>query len=238
MSVYLMSDLHGDFFRFKKMLSKIKFDCDKDKIYILGDVLDRGNENLSLLSFIRENIKAGCMVLLKGNHELFAQMYMDGLLDAKTWISWGGEQTLKEIERLGVDERKELREFLASLEYFKTLQENGNKWLLTHSGLDADYIIETENKVNVIESIIVAVENNEFKYLISNDIHYLPFSKLQKMDCFVVVGHTPVMGLNEDGSCLILHKEKYMCIDSGSGYRKSGGKMSCYRIDDKKEFYV
>ena len=61
-----MSDVHGDFPHFDEMLEKIRF-SEEDILYVLGDAIDRGNENLKLLEFIRKhdsNIR-----LLKGNHE-------------------------------------------------------------------------------------------------------------------------------------------------------------------------
>jgi len=40
MSLYCIADLHGRYDLFLKALDKIKFDCEKDKMYILGDVID------------------------------------------------------------------------------------------------------------------------------------------------------------------------------------------------------
>ena len=39
---YAMSDLHGCYDKYKKMLEKIHFGED-DTLYILGDVVDRGD---------------------------------------------------------------------------------------------------------------------------------------------------------------------------------------------------
>ena len=83
MAIYLTSDLHGDFRHFLKLLNLIKFDTDKDFMYVLGDVLDRGSENLKLLDYVRKYIDEGKMLLIKGNHELFAQMYLQGSLDPR-----------------------------------------------------------------------------------------------------------------------------------------------------------
>ena len=64
MATYICSDIHGQYQKFKNMLKKIKF-SDKDTMYILGDVIDRGPESIKLLADImsRENI-----TLLLGNH--------------------------------------------------------------------------------------------------------------------------------------------------------------------------
>ena len=238
MSTYLTSDPHGDLRSFKKLLNKIKFDPGTDIMYILGDVLDRGTENLALLCYVREYIDRGSMFLIKGNHELFAEMYLDGRLDAEQWIAWGGKNTLKDIEALGSEEKKELKVFISGLCHYKVLQGKEKTILLTHSGLDADHIVETESGLDVIASIDKALETDEFQYLISNDIHYMPAGQIKKMDIYTIVGHVPVMRLNEDGSCKIVQKKHYMCIDTGAAYREAGGRMSCYCLEDGTEIYV
>ena len=36
---YVVSDLHGSFEKFKKLLKEIRF-CDDDVMYVLGDIVD------------------------------------------------------------------------------------------------------------------------------------------------------------------------------------------------------
>lgn len=238
MSTYFTSDLHGDFRHFVELLKLIQFDANKDYMYVLGDVLDRENENLRLLKHIRAYVDEGSMLLLKGNHELFAQMYLEDKLDAGQWTAWGGKHTLTEINKLDPAEKEELKAFICRLPLYKIISVNNKTLLLTHSGLEADNIVESENRLDVEGSIRLAADKDEFRYLISNDIHYMPAGKIKRLDHFVVVGHVPTMGLNDDGSYHIVHREKYMCIDTGAGHRNAGGRMSCYRVDDGKEFYV
>lgn len=235
MSRYLISDIHGDFSRFKNLLKKINFNYENDIMYILGDALDRGKENLALIDFIQNNDN---IFMIKGNHELFAQMYLSGQLDREQWIAWGGEHTANEVDALNDKDKKLLNEFILNLDYYFEIDVDGERWILTHSGLDADCLVLSDGKVKVKESIEKAIEENKFKYLVSNDIHYLPYSKTKILDHFMVVGHTPVMRLNEDGSYRIIHRDKFMCIDSGAGHRKQGGKMSCYCIETADEFYL
>ena len=40
---YLISDIHGCFDQYQTLLAKIGF-SDKDELYVLGDVVDRGPE--------------------------------------------------------------------------------------------------------------------------------------------------------------------------------------------------
>ncbi len=46
--IYAMSDLHGCFDKYKKMLEKINL-CENDTLYILGDVVDRGKDGIKIL---------------------------------------------------------------------------------------------------------------------------------------------------------------------------------------------
>ena len=60
-----MSDLHGMYDEYLKMLEKIEFGED-DTLYILGDIIDRGRHGLKILEDImqRKNV-----IMLLGNHE-------------------------------------------------------------------------------------------------------------------------------------------------------------------------
>lgn len=62
---YVLSDIHGNKDAFDSILSMIKLKPD-DQLYILGDVIDRGEYGIELLQQIR--IMPNC-TLLMGNHE-------------------------------------------------------------------------------------------------------------------------------------------------------------------------
>ena len=64
--IYVTSDLHGyPLEKFRSMLDSVGF-SQKDFLYILGDVIDRGADGISLLRWImlQPNVE-----LLLGNHE-------------------------------------------------------------------------------------------------------------------------------------------------------------------------
>ena len=62
---YVMSDLHGCYEEYLELLRKIRF-SDEDVLYVLGDVIDRGPETVTLLQdmMMRSNV-----IPLIGNHE-------------------------------------------------------------------------------------------------------------------------------------------------------------------------
>ena len=83
---YVMSDIHGDYSSFYNMLVKINFSS-FDKLFILGDVVDKGSDNLCLLGFIRSMPN---IFLIKGNHEYLFERYLQGTVSAELWDACGG----------------------------------------------------------------------------------------------------------------------------------------------------
>ncbi len=68
MATYAIGDIQGCYSAFKKLLKKIKFNPDKDKVWICGDLVNRGPDSLKTLQFIRSLGDAAQCVL--GNHDL------------------------------------------------------------------------------------------------------------------------------------------------------------------------
>ena len=63
--IYVMSDIHGNYRRFRSVLKQIKLKA-ADTLYILGDVIDRHPDGIKILRWVmaRKNVK-----MLLGNHE-------------------------------------------------------------------------------------------------------------------------------------------------------------------------
>ncbi len=66
MSTYVISDIHGEYDMFMRLLEKIKF-SEKDMLYVLGDVLDRGPNPIKTLL---EMMKYPNILPIVGNHEV------------------------------------------------------------------------------------------------------------------------------------------------------------------------
>ena len=68
MSTYVVGDIQGCFEPFQCLLERVKFNPDKDRLWSVGDLVNRGPQNLETLRWFyahRDNIT---MVL--GNHDL------------------------------------------------------------------------------------------------------------------------------------------------------------------------
>jgi serine/threonine protein phosphatase 1 len=98
MTTFLVSDIHGQYQAFLKALEQAAFSPqDGDRLYVLGDMVDRGPQSKEVLLFLYrlQRQYPGQLVVLKGNHE---QMFADWLQDKQDGGSFllnGGDATIR-----------------------------------------------------------------------------------------------------------------------------------------------
>ncbi|MYD44746.1 MAG: symmetrical bis(5'-nucleosyl)-tetraphosphatase [Gammaproteobacteria bacterium] len=68
MTTYVIGDIQGCFTEFTKLLTKICFDPAKDRLWLTGDLVNRGPDNAETLRFIRD--LGSSVVAVQGNHDL------------------------------------------------------------------------------------------------------------------------------------------------------------------------
>lgn len=241
---FVISDIHGDSKNFHRLLADVSFDANADKLYVNGDVLDRGKRSLKLLYEIKQMSEEhpGHVFLTMGNHELFCLQYIRRELSDFTWRAFGSTDTVEEVNRLNPSETEALAEYIQSLPLYLTIDDakegRDGQLLMTHSGFQADYIVrEPDGSINVVKTIETSARSDLFKHLVSNYIHYIPTADRKAFDRMVLVGHVPVMRLNYDGSYKIRRDRNLISIDSGAGHRESGGKLSLCEVETGAEYY-
>lgn len=68
MAIYAIGDIQGCYDPFRRLLDKIQFSPEKDKLWIAGDLVNRGKQSLEVLRFLKELDQAAISVL--GNHDI------------------------------------------------------------------------------------------------------------------------------------------------------------------------
>lgn len=244
-----MSDIHGDYEHFQEMLFKIGF-SERDQLYIVGDVIDRGRQNVELLYFCRDKSN---VTLIKGNHEYFMELAGNNRIFEIQWKRYGGRNTIHQLGKLSSSERASLYHYVESLPWYLVLTPHEipqleRKYLLTHTGFlgasssrNLPDFCDPDLSGSVLFDIEKAVDwfsrETPWEYSVSGDLYSLP--ETVRFDKRLLVGHVPVIsGYGFDPIPYMLQRREYIDLDCGCGYRNQGGRLGCLRLEDMRIWYV
>lgn len=145
--VFVISDIHGCFNTFYELVIK-EIDLHKDdRLVLLGDYIDRGEESREVIDFIIDLIETGFDIIpLRGNHE---QMLLDAYNETtmqSLWFMNSGMTTLASFEIGDISELDgKYIDFFTSLEYYLV---SGNM-IFVHAGFN-DKIADPFTDVNTM----------------------------------------------------------------------------------------
>ena len=223
--IYVVSDIHGYYKRFRKLLEKIKFK-EEDTLYILGDIIDRGPEIAELVDFVvnTPNVK-----MILGNHEDMFLNYWDSKSyhDKALWYYNGGMFTDMAFETISKDSVLKYVDYFKKLPIEIELEVNNQKYLLVHG----NYVSESEKKYF-----------SEFEYRFQ-----VIWSRVNKEDTgpkdkIVIFGHTPTHKYLGDEKPFKFWKHGNLIgIDCGMAKISRFGekcRIGCLCLDTMKEIYV
>lgn len=239
--IYVCSDIHGDYAKYRSLLEKISLQA-QDTLYVLGDVIDRGPDGIKILRdmMVRPNIAP-----ILGNHELIAAACLGWLLDDITeeslaalgpaqlgtlqgWMNNGGEPTFLAVCGLSREEREEILEYIKEMELYAQVEAGGRAFLLVHAGLDH---FSPEKDLEDYDLEDYDLEDFLFCRPGPNKQYY--------PGLYLVYGHTPTrllrQQMGEPPKDTILRGRTQIAIDCGCGF---GGRLGCLCLDTMEEIYV
>ena len=223
MRTFIVSDLHGNGEVYNSIMAYIENvnKEEKVKLYINGDLHDRGLASFDMLMDVmnRINNKESFIIeYLAGNHELMMWQALSKrkpgqyILRDSLWLKNGGDFTYNKIDQQeDCDELCEkIKNFVGNLKIYNLFDEEiaGKKLLLVHASAPkkveeicdltiADYNI-------VVDKALWDREDNEFFPFLKN--------KLGKDGYLTIIGHTPV---DDPRGFIYNEKENYFNIDGG-----------------------
>lgn len=215
MAVYVMSDLHGCWRLYRRMLEKIAFAVG-DTLYLLGDAIDRGPDGVRILQDCMDRTNVH---FLRGNHEdmmLRAFAGTNEIADPEAAALWAYnhfQPTKHALMRLPADERQAILDFVRRSPIEAELEINGQAFYLVH-GRPAD-------------------NDDDRLWGRPDDDACRPIpGKL------TIVGHTPTCFLQQADPMCVWKGDGIWDIDCGCVFPQSGGRLACVRLDDLDEIYV
>ncbi len=96
---FVIGDIHGCMMAFEQLLAEIDFDIQRDRLFSVGDLIDRGKQSERALSLLEND----WFYPVLGNHEEALCAVADGRLPRNRWYQVGGEwaQSLSDGELAG-----------------------------------------------------------------------------------------------------------------------------------------
>lgn len=234
MATYVIGDIHGELEQLKTLLRKMNFG-ERDELYIMGDVVDRGPNPVKALQFLMTLPNCTCIM---GNHELMALANLKLLLHEVTdaflaelsredmgqlldWMKNGGDTTISEFTKLTMEERKEVLEFIRNFEPYVELEIDGQEYLLVHAGLDHFSEEKPMREYDIHDLVWMRTDY---------EIPYFP-------DKIVITGHTPtqyILGNPRPG--YIYRANHHIAMDCGACSEK--GRLAGICLETGEELYA
>ena len=149
MATYAIGDIQGCFASFSRLLKHCRFDPAVDRLWLVGDLVNRGPRSLETLRFVRDLGTAAITVL--GNHDLSLLMAAEG------FGKRGKGDTLDEI--LDAPDRDELLLWLRR----QPLCHVENGYCLVHAGLLPQWSVAQARMLAAeVEAALTAPDWREF----------------------------------------------------------------------------
>ncbi len=233
MATYAISDIHGQYDLFMELLDKIRL-TKWDRLYILGDVLDRGPHPIKT---IRKLMEMPNVICLAGNHEIMAmqcqkllmseitdsairELDEDTMINLQTWQFNGSETTIRELAELDQATRRDVIEYIKDFYLYMERMIREQKYLLVHAGLGNFYPQKPIRFYTVDELVWTRAEY---------DIQYFK-------DRYVVTGHTPTQLIAQNPHPGYIYRcNNHIAIDCGACM--PGGRLAALCLDTGEEFY-
>lgn len=231
--IYVTSDIHGNLDRLKRLIKEIEL-SKKDTLYIIGDLVDRGEEPIEVIEYVME--KPNIEVIM-GNHDemmLHSLKYKDKV-QIERWSRNGCIPTEIGFKKRSIKTQEKILNYIENLPYYKLID---NKYLLVHAGFEPDRLFENMKNKPLEEALL---EQKDRLVWVRQDFY---MNKALE-GIITIFGHSPTPSINKAfGNEIVKAHEIWfdktyndkIGIDVGNCYE--GGRLAALRLDDFKIYYV
>lgn len=211
--VICIADIHGNITALKRLLSKINYDKEKDYLFILGDLLERGkDEEVLTINYLYELSKNDRVFMISGNND--RRMGFIQSEDIKQILDWingrPGNILTQWTKTIGIDEVTE-QNYKKVIEKIKQKHQDKIDFIL-----NLPLVIETDEFICVHS----ALESREdWQETSQNNAWTGDINEPNKTGRWIISGHTPTKLFPETKFTylpIIRHANKTISIDGGS----------------------
>ena len=258
MATYAIGDVQGCFDELEELLEQCRFDRRKDRLWFVGDLVNRGPKSLEVLRFVRELGERAVVVL--GNHDLHLITQFEGFERARKDDTFGGVMNARDARAL-VDWLR-----------MRPMMHVEGGYAMVHAGLLPQWSVAKARKLGKeVEGALAAPDYRKFLKnmygskpatwsdsltgwdrlrVIVNAMTRMRFCTAQGKMEFYATGNTPPPGYSawfefrKDRKTIVCGHwstlglklgERLAALDSGCVW---GGSLSALRLEDGKLFQV
>lgn len=221
--IVAISDIHGNLAVFQKLLKKIAYDPENDELFLVGDLLEKGIQNLATLHYIMELSKHPHVHPMIGNCDVVCRFVLhDTRLDFLHRILMQRQNSIihEMAQHIGITIRQDsdmkdicqrLRQvFLRELTFVDTLP----------------HVIETDAFIFAHAGILQEQSfGNDMRDIMVQDMFFKQDLQFHK---YVVVGHLPVSEYRSNICCFdpIIDRTKHIISIDGGNQVKAAGQLN------------
>jgi serine/threonine protein phosphatase 1 len=207
----------------ESQLESLDFDPKVDRVFSVGDMIDRGPESYRVLEFLEKP----WFHSIKGNHEMMLIEAKHRKTNYRSWVKKNGGAWWEDVDR---GTQNAIREAIEALPVAFEVVTNSGKVGIVH----ADLPVGTSWQ-QIIHNIYFDEETRDYMMWSRNRIKYIKLTgetrPVEGID-LVVLGHTPMSKP--------LHVENFYYIDTGASYLRDGdlGHLTLLQIHPTLEEHI
>ncbi len=218
--IICVGDIHGHADDFERLLEKCEYDADKDFLFILGDILEKGSQNIKTLRLVKKLCEKERAICIQGNNDTMCERmaYRDGKEKFLSRLISRPENTYMDMAKeIGINDftedfdikREKVNEiFKYELRFIRNLP----------------FAIDTKDYVFVHAGIENRIDwENSAETVIQNDYWWL--RKEHSLSKTVVVGHFPCYNFSRSKNTnlpIVDTEKRIIDIDGGCSVKWVG----------------
>ena len=182
MSTYVIGDIQGCYRALRKLLKSVSFSPTRDKLWCVGDLINRGPDSLSTLRFLQDIDDATEIVL--GNHDLHFIAINEGCAPPRTKDTLSKLLKAKDCQSLSDWLRKKPLVHYASLD----TEEGICNFLMVHAGVAPNWSVQ--KTLNLAAEVEYALQDKDYRRFLSHMYGNQPslwYDKLRDLDRLRVI---------------------------------------------------